>query len=207
VAAESQPPRDRPVPSPTPPPDAPAPERVRIGTGKSAESAEVKPPAPPGFLVYRRGPDGGYGDPLTPAPLPDRTTTDPTPKPGESWCYVVHAAASVEPMVESAASNEVCVDVKDLVPPSAPTGVALVPRDDGVELSFNPSPELDVTRYRVYRAARGGAPRRVAEIEAPKTVFLDAEAPVGAPLAYSVTAVDQAGNESPPTPPAETTRR
>ena len=44
--------------------------------------------------------------------------------PVRRWCYVVRTAASVEPVVESAPSNEVCVDIRDVAPPAAPVGVA-----------------------------------------------------------------------------------
>jgi fibronectin type 3 domain-containing protein len=114
--------------------------------------------------------------------------------------------AAAQPLVESAASNEACIDVKDVLAPAAPAGVAAIPRDEGIEVSWSPSPEGDLLAYRVYRSPRrGGQMERVAEVAAPETTFLDKEPPEGG-LQYSVTAVDRAGNESPVTSSAEVRR-
>jgi hypothetical protein len=55
----------------------------------------------------------------------------------------------------------------------------------------------------VYRARVGGAPERVAEVAAGESTFRDAALERGVPHLYTVTAVDSAGNESPPSAPAE----
>ena len=123
---------------------------------------------------------------------------DTTIAPGERWCYVVRTVASTEPVVESASSGEACVENKDVFPPAPPTGVAALVHDDGVEVSWSPSLEADLASYRVYRAAEGAAPVRVAEVTAPETSFRDTGAPRGVDLSYTVTAVDRDGNESRP---------
>jgi fibronectin type 3 domain-containing protein len=117
---------------------------------------------------------------------------------GQSYCYVARLVAATEPVVESASSNEVCLAVKDVAAPAAPTGVAVLVRDDAVEVSWSPSSEADLAVYRVYRARPGAPPQRIAEVAAGESTYRDTAAERGTPLLYTVTAVDTAGNESPP---------
>ncbi len=164
------------------------------------------PPFTPGFFIYKRPSAGTYAAPLSPAATAERTFVDKTAEPGESSCYAIRAVASADPLVESGASNEACIEVKDVLAPAAPAGVAALPREDGIEVSWSPSPEADLAFYRVYRTARqGGGTERVAEVPATETAFLDKEAPAG-PLRYNVTAVDVSGNESPKSPSTEARR-
>jgi fibronectin type 3 domain-containing protein len=137
-------------------------------------------------------------------PVPAPPVRDTTIAPGERWCYVVRTVASTEPIAESASSGEACVENKDVFPPAAPTGVAALVRDDGIEVSWSPSLEADLSSYRVYRAAAGAPHVRVAEVA--ETSFRDTAAPRGTELAYTVTAVDRDGNESPPSAAVEATR-
>jgi fibronectin type 3 domain-containing protein len=131
---------------------------------------------------------------------------DTTIAPGERWCYVVRTVASTEPVVESASSGEACVENKDVFPPAAPGGVAVLVRDDGVEVSWSPSLEADLGSYRVYRSADGAPRVRVGEVAPPETVLRDAAVPSGAAVVYTVTAVDRDGNESPPSAAVEARR-
>jgi fibronectin type 3 domain-containing protein len=131
--------------------------------------------------------------------------SDTTARPGESWCYVVRAAASADPLVESAPSNEACVEVKDIVAPAPPAGLTLLPREDGDELTWSPSSEPDLRAYRVYRTRRRQR-ERIGEVLPPATTFLAKEAALGGFARYTVTAVDEAGNESADAEPVESRR-
>jgi len=204
-----------PTPTPTPPPPgepAQAPGEPALPTASPEGKAPKAPPTPkpapkpftPGFFIYRRAAGGRFEAPL-PGAAPERTFLDPSPQPGESVCYEVRAVASAEPLVESAPSNEACIDVKDIKAPAAPTGLTALPRDDGVEISWSPSSEADLMGYRVYRVRRGGEYETIAEVTVPETVFLD-PAPAGRTLRYVVTALDKAGNESPASDPVEVRR-
>jgi hypothetical protein len=219
------------VPPPTPPPTpipSPSATPTAIPSPEVSPSPAVSPsphgspgPSPPpgarpspsptpkpqgGFWIYRREPESTYRRPLMPVPVPAPPFRDTTIAPGERWCYVVRTVASTEPVVESASSGEACVENKDVFPPAPPTGVAALVHDDGIEVSWSPSLEADLASYRVYRAAAGAPPLRVGEVVAPETSFRDTVAPRGTPLAYTVTAVDRDGNESPPSAAVEATR-
>jgi hypothetical protein len=115
----------------------------------------------------------------------------------------VRAVAALEPLVESDPSNEACVDSKDIFPPAPPAGLSALGRDEGVELTWSPSPEGDLAGYRVWRAAVGGTPERIVELRAGERQYMDASVLRGTAYRYTVTAFDQAGNESAHSAPAE----
>jgi hypothetical protein len=166
-------------------------------------AGQVEGPRKSGFLVYRRVGGAGDGAPLVEEPTERRSLRDTGVPAGATACYVVRAVASTSPLVESAPSNEVCVEVRDIAAPAPPAGLAVLPREGGLEVLWSPSAEADLAGYRVYRAVADGRPEKVAEIELARTSWLDAAARRGAVYRYAVTAFDRAGNESPPTDPVE----
>jgi predicted small lipoprotein YifL len=193
------------------PSDEPAPDET-IGDAVSADedAAEGDPavPAQPlprrhGFRVYRRLPPGTYRAPLNPEPQERRLFTDVDAPLGATVCYVIRAVGSVEPLIESAPSNEVCLDVRDIVPPAPPSGLAVVPRGGGLEVVWSPSSDNDLGGYRIYRAAGAGEAEKVGEVPAGTTVWLDTAPQPGVLHRYTVTAFDQAGNEGPPSGAAQ----
>jgi hypothetical protein len=198
-----------PTAPPAPAPPAPAPPAAR------PEPSEANPASPgatgavtvelrkAGFRIYRRLGTERDAFPLTQEPLAGHRTTDAAAPEGREACYVVRAVASVDPLVESAASNEVCVEVRDVAPPAAPAGLAVLPRERGLEVLWTPSSEEDLAGYRVFREAAGEPRRLLAQLEAGRSAFLDAEARPGVSYKYSVAAFDRAGNESPAAPAAE----
>jgi hypothetical protein len=194
-----------PAPAPSPSPSA-APGRPVIPGAASmpAPPAAAAPkPATPGFRVFRRDPVASYDAPMNPVPITTNAFEDRTAAPGPRWCYSVRAAATVEPVVESDASNEVCVDIKDVAPPAPPAGVTTLAGAAAVEVSWSPSAEPDLAGYRVYRAPEGGAPARLAELPPTQTTWRDASPGRGGLHLYTLTAFDRAGNESAPSKPAE----
>jgi hypothetical protein len=212
------PPAPTPVPPPGPklgaPPLATPPQAVPPGIEepRSVPPTPLAPspapsPAPPvarvGFLVYRRAEGGSFGAPLNAVPLAAAAYADASARPGETLCYEVRTAASTDPVVESAPTPEACLAVRDVAAPAAPAGLAVILRDGAAELSWSPGLESDIAAYRVYRARGDGAPERVAELRPPETAWRDAELAAGTRHSYTVTAVDGAGNESPPSAAAE----
>jgi hypothetical protein len=107
--------------------------------------------------------------------------------------------------VESADSNAVTITMRDVFPPSAPTGLVAVPvpAENGtsphLDLSWNVNPETDVTGYNVYRSEQESTPGpRLNSQLLPTPVFSDMSAVAGQHYFYRVTAVDRSGNESQP---------
>jgi len=183
------------------------PDAAQTPAGGVPGATPIEPEKPKsGFLVYRRVGSASYARPLPPGLLEKRVLHDAVAPQGEKVCYVVRAAASLEPLVESAASNEACLEVRDISPPAAPTGLAVVPRERGLEVVWTPSADEDVAAYRVYREGPGEPRRRLAEIPAGGSAWTDEAAKPGVAYRYSLTAVDQAGNESAATASVEASR-
>jgi len=174
---------------------------------ESSEDLDTEPEAPRarshGFRVYRRLAALPYGVALNYEPQERRLLTDTNAPLGASVCYVIRAVGSTEPLVESAASNEVCLDVRDISPPASPSGLAVVPRDGGLEVVWSPSSESDLGGYRIYRAVGEAEPERVGEVPAGTTAWLDETPRTGILYRYTVTAFDSAGNEGPPSGDAQ----
>jgi hypothetical protein len=157
---------------------------------------------PGGFSVYRRARDGVYTVPLGP-PTDAKSFGDTTAPLGQSVCYVVRAVASLEPLIESASSEEACVAVADIAPPATPAGLSILAVAGGIELSWSPLPEADLAGYRILRAAPAGAAEPIGEVAPNQTQFLDTKAVRGVRYQYRLVAFDQAGNASAPSEPAE----
>jgi hypothetical protein len=193
-------------PSPTPPvppsapgePGAPTPGPTATPSPAPSPTPVPMPPRVGGFHVYRRADPGSFGAPLAPLPTERASYDDVAAALGSRVCYVVRTVVSTDPLVESDASNEACVTVEDITAPAAPTGVATLPGDTGLDVSWSPSAEADLASYRVYRATRGAAATRIGEVAKPATTLRDTTAVAGQRYRYTVTAVDAAGNESPP---------
>jgi hypothetical protein len=209
-------PRSGVVPAPGSPP-APAATRpaappAAASSGPPAEekaeaapagSGVVEGPRRSGFFVYRRVAAAAYAAPLLEEPLERRNHGDTNVPQGATACYVVRAVAATDPLVESAPSNEACVEVRDIAAPAAPAGLAVLPREGGLDVLWSPSAEADLAGYRVYRAVGDGRPERVAQTGLARASWLDEKAERGVVYRYAVTALDQAGNESDPTEPVE----
>jgi hypothetical protein len=176
------------------------PEKAPAGEAAAAEKTEEETAETrrSGFFVYRRSGKEPYGQPLVPEPLEGTQFEDAAAPLGTTACYVVRAVASPDPMIESAASNEACVEVRDVTAPAMPVGLVVLPRETGLELLWSPSAEADLAGYRVYRTAPGGEPERLAEVDQAHSSWLDTTAQRGVAYRYAVSAFDHAGNESPP---------
>ena len=145
-------------------------------------------------------------------------TLDPTARPGETYVYtvqrvrkVVLAGNALE--IRSTPSPPVSITLRDTFPPRSPTGLETIAARPGsaspiVDLSWRPNTEADLAGYLVYRQELSavGAPLgpRVKMTLAPvlEPGFHDATAVAGHIYSYTVTAIDETGNESAPGTPA-----
>ena len=145
-------------------------------------------PARPGqtWRIYR---DGGN----EPAGVSDQPEyIDPATEYGKEYKYQVQAVIG---KAESPLSPAVTVPTKDIFPPAVPTNVTAIQGIDTVELNWDPNTETDLKGYRVYRSVNGGALELVAgDVEAPS--YSDKKVTGNETYRYSVTAIDQVGNES-----------
>lgn len=203
----------------------PAPERVTdlraVDTETAIELSWTPPAQIPasaslaGFRVYRskekaepRYPDFVRSEFLARTPYPSYRDTDF--EFGHAYSYSVSTLLQYEATeVESRFSEPVRVTPRDTFPPAAPQGLVavLVPATGEarvhVGLSWGLNSEEDWGGYRVYRGEPGhpstseAEQRITADLLAAPT-FRDMSVEPGRRYAYRVTAVDRAGNESPP---------
>ena len=124
----------------------------------------------------------------------------------QRYRYVLERVATVQLSghsveVQGQPSEAVEVSTKDEFPPAVPQGlVAIADAAAGaIDLSWSPDSDSDLAAYYVYRRdVQGGLPaKRIASVGA-ETSFRDTGVDAGHTYAYSVSAIDQSGNESKP---------
>ncbi len=123
------------------------------------------------------------------------TWLDPSPKFGDKPCYALRYYTSFKPLVESAPTEPVCVEIADLAPPEPPIRLVGDIGNGFVELSWAASPSNDVARYRVYKTMEKEQRTLLLETDG---LLLRVRDPSMTPglRTYEVAAVDKAGNES-----------
>ncbi len=117
---------------------------------------------------------------------------------GVAYRFQVRAYAQVSTgRDESPDSAVATVTPKDVFPPSVPAGLEAVPTEASVELSWNLSPEPDTAGYNVYRQdGATGPPVRLNPELVTTPTYSDKNVQRGREYSYSVSAVDDKGNES-----------
>ena len=143
---------------------------------------------------------------------------------GETYTYAAQRVRTVtvgghELKVRSAEAAATTIAVRDVFPPSVPSGLTAVQnlasgaQAGSIDLSWEPDAETDLAGYVVYRrnvSASGeveGAAVRLTAAPVVETAFRDLTAVAGQRYSYTVTAVDASGNESKASAAAEETLR
>jgi hypothetical protein len=122
---------------------------------------------------------------------------------GKLYRYRIQAVQKTGNLdAESEISETKEITPVDTFPPAVPTGLAAVTGPKSIELVWERNTETDLAGYRLYRAAAGGQPEKIADIqEAPS--YSDRKVEGGKSYRYSVSAVDRLGNESPRSEPVD----
>jgi hypothetical protein len=172
-------------------------------------------------------PEEAHNSPLaTPAPSPTQTLAvhgregedpgnaiDASALFNQRYRYVVERVASLDLSgrsveVQGPPSEAIEVATTDLFPPAVPQGLVAVAdaAAGAIDLSWTPDSDSDLAAYRVYRReVQGSSPAlRVASVGV-ETSFRDTAVQPEHTYAYSVSAVDQSGNESKRSPEVEET--
>lgn len=142
------------------------------------------------------------------APAPANSYRDTLFDFGKTYVYTVRAVvmAAGNPL-ESGDSTPAIITPRDTFPPAAPQNLVAVitPLPNGapaVALSWSINLETDLAGYRVYRSEQQGTPGKLLTTDLLLTpAYRDMSVRPGTRYWYRVTAVDRAGNESPPSPP------
>ncbi len=124
----------------------------------------------------------------------------------ERVATVAVSGQSVE--VQGLPSETIVVATTDVFPPAVPQGLVAVAdaAAGAIDLSWSPDTESDLAAYRVYRRDVQGNPaaQRIASVGV-ETSYRDTAVQPGHTYAYSLSAVDQSGNESKRSPEVEET--
>lgn len=169
---------------------------VPVPTGIKAESAQqgakLSWSSPEhSFRVFRKGP--ADKEPVLLGSTETPEYTDATAQFGTTYQYQIQA---LEDKAESVISAPASLTPADTFPPAAPTGLTAVPGIGSIELVWERNTEPDLRGYRVYRAPEGGQFQVVAPmVDTP--AYSDHQIESGKKYRYAVSAIDQAGNESP----------
>ena len=129
---------------------------------------------------------------------------------GKTYAYIVRCVINRDSVVlESADSKPIVLTPRDTFPPAAPQAISaavLAGETDNslvVDLSWSINVEPDFVGYRVYRSEQPDTKGQLLSTELlPTPAYRDTSVQPARRYWYVVTAVDRAGNESAPSPPA-----
>ncbi len=159
-----------------------------------------------GYNVYRISPAATEQEatPLNSAPISEANFADKNFRFGEQYNYFVRSVSlgTGGQQVESLSSNRIAVAPRDVYAPSAPTSVTIAAAPGRLSIFFPASPETDVAGYNIYRSLDPNLPKESwAKLNTElltRTTFQDDNVETGKKYYYYLTAVDNAGNISPP---------
>ncbi len=155
-----------------------------------------------GFIGYNlyRGTEAGRESETRLNAEPIRTTSykDTSVINNKTYYYIVRAVDSPTlPWKESLDSPEVSAASRDLTPPARPSGLTVVPGVGRIFLTWNENKERDLAGYYVYRSRKSGREHeRITDKPINRTTYSDETVKPDILYYYTVSAVDNAGNES-----------
>jgi len=181
------------------------PREVSFAAGDRSVSLDWNEPAdgpvPEGYMVYRAREGGVYKLALQ-MPVPESEYFDAGLKNGVKYRYTIRAVRSAGTyLVEGPASDPVETVPLDTTPPAVPLGVGAFDISDGVKIIWWPNEDTDIAGYNIYRS-RGGNIEKLNDGPVVTPVYMDKSALRRKSYRYTVTAVDDDGNESRHSEPA-----
>ena len=129
---------------------------------------------------------------------------------GKDYRYIVRAVSlgTGGAQVESLNSNSISVSPRDVFPPAAPDRPSIAapePSSARLAIFFAANKETDIAGYNIYRSTDPDLPKqnwtKLNQTLLTRTTYQDDKVEPGKTYYYYVTAVDKAGNVSPPSEP------
>jgi hypothetical protein len=211
------------LPAPKKPSTKPTPAPAPTPRSKSSKSAPARKTTQPTPNIVKLQPPTQTPDP---GGLIDESVLR-----GETYQYTAQRIRTVTLdthtlELRSALSSPVTLTMRDTFPPLTPTGLAAVPSgpdtsgqpasaasQPSIDLSWTPDADTDLAGYNIYR--REVAPDGTSTASytllnptpVPSPAYRDQTAIIGRRYAYHVTAVDNTGNQSRPSPDVQETLR
>ncbi|KPJ59728.1 MAG: hypothetical protein AMJ46_10285 [Latescibacteria bacterium DG_63] len=108
-----------------------------------------------------------------------------------NWSYFSNVAVITTPARQDSMPRN------DETPPSPVAGLSAAPAEEGISLTWIPSPDADVVGYHVYRSITGNDFEAITDSPLGEAYYLDTQVLAGVTYYYRVTAIDDSDNESP----------
>lgn len=179
-------------------PFVPSPADVKVFATPQGVSITWTPVPGTQFRMFKKTAD--QKTPLLLGTTPGENWLDEKVEFGKPYEYSLQA---IRGKAESEIAGPFAITPADTFPPAKPSSVSVLAGVGSVELSWDRNTESDLKSYRVYRSVDGGAFERVIEVDTP--AWSDKAVEPGKRYRYQVSAVDQSGNESEKSEPAEIT--
>ena len=153
------------------------------------------------FRVFRKAEGADY---IAVANVQQPEWLDANSEFGKRYVYLVQTIVKLAngKEAESELSDEKVVTPEDKFPPAVPSGLRATTAPNSIELNWERNSESDLAGYRIYRAMGDGALEKLADV-GPAPSYSDRSAGRVGKYRYAISALDQAGNESPRTPVVE----
>ncbi len=151
------------------------------------------------FRIFRKTEDQKEPNLLASPDKPEYVDT--TTEYGKTYQYFVQG---IHDKNESDVVESSSITPKDIFPPQVPTGLTASVGLGAVELAWARNTESDFKEYRVFRSEENAPYIQIAAgLEAP--IYSDHQIVTGRHYRYTVSAIDQSGNQSRPSEPIEVT--
>jgi hypothetical protein len=180
------------------------PEAVRLEWDAPSVNIDGSSPARvAGYRIYRSlGDSAGFDLPLGVSPAENPWYEDRDFVFGRTVRYAVSVMAKDAPVVESALSDPIQVEPRDIFPPAIPTQLEAFGLAEAINLRWDANRESDLKGYWLSRSENPQEiGRRITEKPIEQTSYVDRSAEQRKTYYYRLTAVDQLGNESKPSAP------
>ncbi len=149
------------------------------------------------YNIYRSE-DGAYPlFPLNNVPTENALYMDGGLTNGRTYVYEVRAVRMEKGTAFEGPGIKVKATPTDKTPPAAPAQVKAVKKGSAISITWDENTEKDLAGYNVYRVM-GSSTVKLNKAPVKENIFSDSRAPDYRFIAYYVTAVDEAGNESDP---------
>jgi hypothetical protein len=115
---------------------------------------------------------------------------------GTTGTYSYYVSSIISTQVESEPSEIVSFEFEDTYPPDVPANIACFKMTDNIFLTWKPSPDADLSHYRVYRRTTETEEYKLIADKVTEPRYTDKDVQKGKTYYYVVRSVDIKGNES-----------
>ena len=110
--------------------------------------------------------------------------------------YFYHVSTIVSNNIQSASSNIISTRIKDIFPPEIPSNIVSFTTKGQIFLTWGKVKDKDLSYYRIYRKSTSDDEFKLIADKITKNSFKDTKIKEGKLYIYSITSVDNNGNES-----------